>query len=170
MENPIKMLERYLPVAVSELPLHGEGGLLRFTSIVTDQNLDVEDCYLWHFQNHEPKILAYLERPVLDRNDVLIRELFSTDSKELVQEILSLKASGWRGSTVCMYGQAWHMDEDRVHFYTHYFLPQVFQSELDKRKFKPTDKLIVGEVTDRQAKDFEARKEQLAKLFRGTGE
>jgi len=164
----LKTLEKYLPVAISEVSLYGEGGLLRFSGLVTEISADFGDYYAWYFED-KTKITCYLETEMLGRNDALLRELFSKDFPKLFETISFLKSTGWRGSAVTMYGQTIFIDKDTdwVHFQAHYFLPQTFQSELDKKRIKPTKKLVVNKVTEEQAKDFAQRKEQLAKLFRG---
>jgi hypothetical protein len=166
--DPLKALEKYLPVAFSEVPLYGEGGLLRFSGLVKDINSDLADCYAWYFED-KTKIVCYLETEMLDRNDVLLQTLFSKDFPKLFETISFLKSAGWRGSAVTIYGQTIFIDKDTdwVHFQAHYFLPQTFQAEFDKKRIKTTQKLVVNKVTEEQAKDFMQRKEQLAKLFRG---
>ena len=166
--DPLKALEKYLPVAVSELPLYGEGGLLRFSGTVTEISADFGDYYAWYFED-KTKIVCYLETEMLDRNDVLLQTLFSKDFPKLFETISFLKSAGWRGSAVTMYGQTIFIDKetDWVHFKTNYFLPQPFQAEFDNKRIKTTQKLVVNKVTEEQAKDFMQRKEQLAKLFRG---
>jgi hypothetical protein len=166
--DPVKTLEKYLPVAVSEVSLYGEGGLLRFSGLVTKISADFGDYYAWYFED-KGRIVCYLETSMLDRNDVLIQELFSKDFPKLFETIKFLKSTGWRGSAVTIYGQTIFIDEDTdwVHFQAHYFLPQTFQAEVDKKRIKSTEKLIINKITEEQAKDFAQRKEQLAKLFKG---
>lgn len=167
--DSVKTLEKYLPVAISEVSLYGEGGLLRFSGTVTEISSDFGDYYAWYFED-KTKIVCYLETEMLDRNDTLLRELFSKDFSKLFETIKFLKSTGWRGTAVTMYGQTIFIDKDTdwVHFQAHYFLPQTFQAEVDKKRIKPTKKLIINKITEEQAKDFAQRKEELAKLFRGT--
>ena len=167
--DPAKTLEQYLPVAFSEVSLYGQGSLLRFSGVITRVSLDLEDCYFWYFED-KVNLACYLERDTLDRNDQLLASLFGQQRKELYETLNVLKGSGWRGSTVTVYGQTIFSDEDWVHFKVDYFLPQTWQAELDKKRIKPTDKLMVNKVSEEEAKDFEQRKEQLAKLFRGEKE
>ena len=164
--DPVQTLEQYFPVAFSEVPLYGLGSLLRFSAVMTGMSLDFEDCYFWYFEN-KVKVVCYIEREVLDRNDRLLEDLFGQRLKELHETLQVLRSAGWRGSTVTIYGQTMFTDEDWVHFKTDYFLPQTWQAELDKKRIKPTDKLIINKVSEEQAKDFLQRKEQLAKLFKG---
>jgi hypothetical protein len=166
--TPIKILERYMPVAASEIPAYGKGSLIRFSSVVTNLSFSLPGYHLWFFENHDPAIIAFLENSVLEKNDQMIQHLFGDSLPGLVEETRSLADAGWRGWTVSVYGQPMAKDEGGVHFLAHCFLPQVFQSELDKTSFKPTDKLVVGKVTQKQADDFSQRRKELSKLFQGT--
>lgn len=164
--NPIYTLEKYYPVAWPELPLYGPGSLLRFSAIMTRVSSDLADCWVWFFEN-KVNVACYLETAMLDRNDAFLRELFGKEMGELFKTLDVLRSAGWRGGAVTVYGQTIFADEEWLHFQAHYFLPQTWQAELDKKRIKPTDKLIINKVSEEQAKDFLQRKEQLAKLFKG---
>ncbi len=164
--DAVQTLEQYFPVALPEVPAYGPGSLLRFSGIITRVSLDLEDCYFWYFEN-KAKLVCYLERDTLDSNDRILQALFGKHMKELYETLKLLKDSGWRGSTVTVYGQTMFIGEDWVHFKLDYFLPQTWQAELDKKRIRPTDKLVIRKVSEEQAEDFEQRKEQLSKLFKG---
>jgi hypothetical protein len=164
--DPIKTLEEYYPVALSELPLYGAGSLLRFSGVIARISSDLGDCWVWFFEN-KANVVCYLETPMLDRNDVFLRELFGKEMGDLFKTLDVLRSARWRGNAVTVYGQTIFADEEWLHFEAHYFLPQTWQAELQKKRIKATDKLVVNKVSEEQAKDFLQRKEQLAKLFRG---
>jgi hypothetical protein len=164
--DPIKTLEKYYPVAWSELALYGAGSLLRFSGVITRISSDLADGWVWFFEN-KVKVACYLETAMLDRNDAFLRELFGKQMGELFKTLEVLRSAGWRGNAATVFGQTIFADEEWLHFEAHYFLPQTWQAELEKKRIKPTDKLVVNKVSEEQAKDFLQRKEQLAKLFRG---
>jgi hypothetical protein len=169
MEKSIQALQKYYPVALSELRLYGDGSLLRFSGVITRISSDWGEGWVWFFEN-KINVICYLTHEMLNRNDALIQELFGKDLPQLYQTIRSLKTAGWRGNTVTLYGQTIFADEEWLHFEAHYFLPQTWQAELEKKRIKPADKLVVNKVSEEQAKDFLQRKEQLGKLFRGEKE
>jgi hypothetical protein len=163
----ITALKKYYPISPSEIAIHGQGSLIRFSAIITRFN-ETSDGWVWLLENNDPKIAVYIDNLTLDSNDKLIQELFSKDElKMLFKTIEFLKSVNWRNSPATLYGQTILAVEEWVHFEAHYMLPQIFQSELAKKRLKPTDKIIINKVTQKQAKDFMQRKESLAKLFKG---
>lgn len=165
----LKLLQKYYPISPSEIIIHGPGSFVRFSAILTKFN-ETSDGWVWFFEDNKPRLVAYLDTPTLDRNDTIIQNLFSNDDfEELFKTIEFLKSVNWRNSPATLYGQTILIDEKDegwVHFQAHYFLPQLFQAELDKRRIKPTKKLIINKITETQTKDFMQRKETLARLFR----
>jgi len=168
LEQAIKVLQKYYPVSVSEIAMYGPGSLVKSSCIINRLHRFEDGWFL--FVEHDNLTLAvYLSSEGFDQNQVLIKEVFTADFEKLSEIQDFLESIHWRSWTVTVYGQIIFIDVDTSTAYleAHYFLPQTFQAEFDKRRIKQTKKLVVNKISEKQAKDFMQRKEVLAKLFRG---
>ncbi len=165
MEEAIKELEKYFPVAVSEMANYDEPALVRFSSVITGFKSDKDSSY-WYFTNHSPKIIAWLDQEIENLTENLIQHIFGGDVKHLEKAINLLRSLNWRGEAVTVYGMIISTEDDLVYFQAFYIFPQIVQAELDKIRIKPTEKLLVGKVSEKAAKDFQQRKKQISGLLR----
>lgn len=169
VEEAIKELEKYLPVAVSEIANYGELSLVRFSSVITGFDFESDKhCTYWYFRKDSPKIIVWLDKEMEDLSETLIQKIFGDDVKHLEETINFLRSLDWRGEAVTVYGMIISIEEeaDLVYFQAFYIFPQTIQAELNKKSIMPTKKLVVGKVTEKVAEDFEQRKKQIAKLLR----
>jgi hypothetical protein len=165
MVQDIKSLQKYYPASVSELLVYSPGSLLRFSCVITRCHRFEDGWFL--FAEHDKLSLAvYLSNEAFDQNQALIKHLFSEDFEKLGEIQDFLESARWRTWTVTVYGQIIFIDESTVYFEACYFWPQTFQSELDEKRIKPTTKLVVNKITEKQAKDFQQRKKALSELFK----
>jgi hypothetical protein len=168
VEQSIKVFQKYYPASVSDIAAYSPGSLLRFSCVINRFHRFEDGWFL--FAEHDNQTLAvFLPNEAFNQTQVLIKELFGPDFKKLSKIQDFLESANWRSWTITVYGQIIFIDEDTPNVYleAHYFWPQIFQSELDKKHIKPAEKLVVNKVTEKQVKDFKQRIEALSKLFRG---
>lgn len=169
MAQDLRLLQKYYPSAASELAVYSPGSLLRFSCVISRRNR-FEDGWLMFVEHDKLSLAVYLSNEAFDQNLSFIKCLFSEDFEKLNEMQEFLESSSWRTWTVTIYGQIIFIEESTVYFEANYFWPQTFQSELDKKRIKPTAQLVINKVTEKQAKDFQQRKKALSELFRGEKE